>query len=85
MNDLRHDKKVTVELDVPLKNSGRTEGGRYDPKLASTFYEGRVEVSEQTAEDLLRRQKEYHNYERSLIRDNGMKNLDAGNIVGNQA
>lgn len=67
----RHDKKVTVELDVPLVNVGRVDGGKYDGNKNQTVFEGRVEVTAEQAEDLLRRQKEWSQYEKNLIRDNG--------------
>ncbi len=85
MSDLRHDKKVTLELDTPLTNIGRYEGGKYNGNNNTTTYHGRVEVSEEVAEDLLRRQKDFNQYEKNLIRNNGKRDMFSGEISGSQA
>jgi hypothetical protein len=61
---------VEIELDVPLRNVNEKK----------TFF-GKVKVTREQAEDLKRREHEYHQYERGLIRNNGRK-IDAGSIVG---
>lgn len=80
-DEIRHDKKVTVVLDTPLTNIGKYDGGKYDHRNSTTVFYGKVEVDEATAQDLLRRQAEYKDYEKNLIRDNGVKNYEAGKIV----
>jgi len=85
MAELRHDKKLTIDLDVPLTTQGKHEGGKYDPNSNKTVFYGRMEVDEATADDLLRRQKEFHKYESSLIRDNGVQDTEIHEISGAQA
>jgi peptidyl-tRNA hydrolase len=76
---------VTIELEVPLTTVGKAAGGKYDGNKAQTVHHGKVTVTSEVAEDLLRRQKEYLQYERTLIRDNGRTGIDSGTISGNQA
>jgi hypothetical protein len=65
---------VEIELQVPLQNI--VPGGKREFKAGET-----LKVTEEIAEDLKRREKEYLAYERSLIRDNGSM-VEAGKIVG---
>ena len=66
------EKLVEIELDVPLQTL--TKDGRKE-------YFGKVKVTKDVADDLKRREHEYHQYERSLIRNNG-RSVEAGSIVG---
>lgn len=72
MADAELEKTVEIELDVPLRNVNENN---------KTYY-GKVRVPKSMADDLKRREHEFHEYERNLIRDNG-RSIDAGNIVGN--
>lgn len=67
---------VEIELDVPLKNVNE------DVPHGGKVYYGKVKVTPEMAEDLKRREHEYHEYERNLIRNNG-KQINAGDIIGN--
>lgn len=77
--------KTKIDLSVPLTTVGKHPGGVYDPQRNTTVFHGKVTVDDDIAEDLLRRQKEHMTYERSLIRDNGTKDLDSGTLSGQQA
>jgi hypothetical protein len=89
--ETRHDKKVRINLDVPLTSvvgpnpKNRTGYGKYNKNNQTEVFHGDMQVPAELAEDLLRRQREYHEYEQGLIRDNGHKDVNAGQIMGSQA
>lgn len=80
--EIRHDKKVTVELDKPYVTNGYYHGHvDGDPKKPFT---GKTEVSAAVAEDLEQRKKVWTAYDASRHRDNGHQ-IAAGNLTGGGA
>lgn len=74
------DSKSSIVLDNKFTTYGKIPGGKYNPQSNTTSFEGKVTVSEDIAEDLLRRQQEYKSYEASLIRDNGHTGIHVEDI-----
>lgn len=82
--------KVTIMLDTPLTNISDPDpskrfGGKYNGQNNTETFFGKVTVDEATAEDLMRRQNEWHEHQNNLHRDNGQRDLNAGGFTGNQA
>lgn len=79
MSDIRHDKKVTVELDRSYVTNGYAHG-HVDGDVRKAFT-GKTEVTEDIAQDLAARQKVWADYDASRHRDNGSQ-IAAGNLSG---
>lgn len=81
-DELRHDKKVTVELDKPYVTNGYYHGHvDGDPKKP---FVGKTTVNSQDAEDLEQRKAAWAKYDASRHRDNGHQ-IAAGNLTGGGA
>lgn len=81
-DELRHDKKVTVELDKPYMTNGYAHG-HVDGDLRKAFT-GKTTVSEADAQDLEQRKAAWAKYDASRHRDNGQQ-IAAGNLSGGGA